>query len=106
MPQRQLRRKRLYWIVGLLSITAVAVHALHVIQMKRHAAALLARAEQEERDGQLEPAAEYFRRYLTLAPNDPGALARYGFLLDKLAVTPVAKQRVVTAFERVVGLDR
>jgi tetratricopeptide (TPR) repeat protein len=104
-------RKRLNVRFALILLASVAVlgtcsHFLHAYQVRRNAGAMLALADRAERDDppQLEQAADYLGRYLTLNPDDAAALSRYGLLLadEKLATTGRAKVRARAVLEKVL----
>src|SRR5262249_43623169 len=78
------------------------VHLVHRHQAKRNAGAILQQADRAEAEGNLEETADLLSRYLTLAPRDTDALARYGLTLDRLATVPNARQQAFLVLEQVL----
>src|SRR5256714_7676204 len=102
--QRRLNTRLLLWIVGALAVFCTSVHFLHAIQVRRHAATLHAQAVRAEEEGHPEQAATCWSRYLSFAPHDTDALARFGLALAPAANSPRARSRALAIFENV--LDR
>jgi tetratricopeptide (TPR) repeat protein len=105
----ELMRKTVNWryaafMAGSLAVLGTATHFLHAYQVKRTAGGMLERAGRVEADGQLELAADYLGRYLSLKPDDMDVLAKYGSLLadDRLATTPKAKARAWFVLNKVL----
>ncbi len=80
------------WLLGAFVVLAPGVHFVHAFQVKRNASFLLDQADKCEQGGELQKAADYYRRYLALDPSDSQnkALVRYGTLLagEKMAKSP------------------
>jgi cellulose synthase operon protein C len=98
-------RRRLNLRVGLgavllLGIVWAAVHGLHHYQVRRQADNLLAEAARAEQQGDLAEAATYLEHYLTLAPEEADALARYGLLLQRAARSGGDRLRAFFALEK------
>ncbi|MGA2620541.1 MAG: tetratricopeptide repeat protein [Thermoguttaceae bacterium] len=77
----------LRFLGGLLLVTAVlggAVHALHVVQVRRHATFLLDRAHRAIEEKQFPAAIKGFQQYLALVPKDADTQAELGLLLADL----------------------
>ena len=90
-------------LIGLLVATALlggGVHLVHGFQDKRNAGALLKRADQAERRGNLEQDEKYLNRYLVLRPDDANTMARYALLLDKRDTSGKNRVRVLTVLEQ------
>jgi tetratricopeptide (TPR) repeat protein len=104
MMQKSLNVKYLACCLVISLLSAGGVHFLHGYQVKRNAGALLTQAYQAEEKGELNQAADYFSRYLRLAPFDTDALARYGLLLadERLARTPKARVRALLVLNSVL----
>src|SRR4051812_28777132 len=83
------------WLTVSLAVLGTGTHFLHAYQIRRTSGALLARADQVEKEDQLDLAADYLGRFVALNPTDADALARYGTLLadDRLAKSLRAKSR-------------
>src|SRR3954452_12238011 len=99
------RRLNVKFLIGLLVVTALlggGVHLVHGFQVKRNAGALLRRAEQAEKKGDLEEDEKYLSRYLVYRPDDADALARYALLLDKRDTAGKGRVRVLTVLEQVL----
>jgi tetratricopeptide (TPR) repeat protein len=105
MTSKRVNWKLLGVLAGGLALSAAAVAGVHAVQVRREAAELLARADEAERDGQAGRAAARLRRYLSLAPEDADALARYAGLLDGQAGDDEARWRAVSAYEQVLARD-
>ncbi len=79
---RKLNFRFLAYLLGAVVLLAPGVHFLHGYQVKRNAGIFLDQAEKAEGSGELQKAADYYRRYLGLDPSDKSnALAKYGTLL-------------------------
>jgi tetratricopeptide (TPR) repeat protein len=90
-------------LLAVLLVAGAAVHAVHGYQVRRHARALLERADRAEEAGQNEQAAALLQRYLELAPDDTPALLRYGAALEKLPATPDNRWLAVAAYRQVLA---
>jgi tetratricopeptide (TPR) repeat protein len=103
MRKRLNLRFALYLTASLL-VLGTATHFLHGYQLRRNAAVLRDRAEQAERDGRLDLAADYFGRYVALEPGDTPTQARFALLLadEKLLKSPQARFRAMLALEKVL----
>src|SRR5262249_322034 len=69
------------------SLLWCAIHFLHAHQAGKEARALLAQADAAERLGDVNRAANYLRRYLTLDAGNTDARARLGLLMEQTART-------------------
>jgi tetratricopeptide (TPR) repeat protein len=103
--RRKLNVKLFGCLLASVLVLGIAVHFIHAFQVRRNAGALLERADKAEKDGHLPEAAQYLRRYRVLVPDDTDALARYGFVLSKLARTPKGAEQVLWVFEQVLRAD-
>ncbi|HJT77610.1 MAG TPA: tetratricopeptide repeat protein, partial [Gemmataceae bacterium] len=106
--RKALNFKRLACLLLVLGLGASCVHLLHAVQAGRNARALLQQADRAEAAGQLDRASEYLERYLAHEPADTDALARYGFLLNKVADAEEHKsgrhyRNVLFTFSRVLA---
>jgi tetratricopeptide (TPR) repeat protein len=86
--------------VRLLSITLIIVSAVGIAtyfwrlhQVSRTADALLKRAEALEKEGKLEPAADYLRRYLCFHPQDDDEFLHLAETVDTAAGVSQAQKR-------------
>jgi len=83
-----------------LAVAAAAMHGLHRYQMTRQASSLLEEAARAEQQGELAEAASYLEHYLTMAPDEPDALSRYGLLLQRSAHSGGDHTRAFFALEK------
>src|SRR5436190_1084062 len=95
------------FLVGLLltlTVVAVGTWFLHKSQVRRNAGVLYDLATEAEEGKNFARAADYYKRYLALAPTDIEALEKYGTLLNQLAVfpDPRGRRRAFLILERVV----
>jgi tetratricopeptide (TPR) repeat protein len=107
MMRKTLNVKYLIYCLGIGLAFGASVHFLHGFQVKRNAGAYLTQGYQAEEKGDLTQAADYFSRYLSLAPFDTGAQAHYGLLLsdEKLARTPKARLQALFVLNSVLGKE-
>src|SRR5205807_447564 len=84
---------------------AGGVHLAHGFQVQRNARGVLDEAARLEQEGRLAEAANDLESYLGLRPDDAGALARFGLLLDRLARTPRERERAVAALGQALHRD-
>ena len=91
-------------LFGSLTVLGTGTHYLHGYQVRRTSGAMLDRARQLETEGQLNLAADYLGRYLSLKPDDTDALASYGTLLadKRLATSQKAKNRAWLVLNKVL----
>jgi tetratricopeptide (TPR) repeat protein len=78
---------------------------VHAFQMRRNAGALLAYAERAEEAGQLDRATKLLGLYLEQQPDRVDIRARYGWLLDRQALSPQDRRRTIEVFEAVLDSD-
>src|SRR5690349_877331 len=88
----------IYCCVALL-VLAGSLHLAYAFQWRRNSAALLASADRAEQEGKNDRALRFLGQYVTRAPADAGALARFGFLLDGQGESAAARHRARAAFE-------
>jgi tetratricopeptide (TPR) repeat protein len=107
MMRKNLNVKYLIYCLGIGLVLGTSVHFLHGYQVKRNAGAFLTQAYQAEEKGELTRAADYFSRYLGLAPCDIDAQARYGLLLsdERVAKSPNARVRALLVLNSVRRRD-
>ena len=74
---RVLSWKRLLIVVGVLAVLAAAGYAVHHVQVRRQASALLDQARRAEAEGDPEKAIELAGLYLKFRPNDEEAAIWY-----------------------------
>src|SRR5262249_50063143 len=84
---RVLNYRFLFLAFVVVALLGAAGYALQRYPVHRNASALLERADEAERAGDLPRAAEHLARYLGIRPTDNDALARYGLLLTRTAKT-------------------
>jgi tetratricopeptide (TPR) repeat protein len=97
------RRLNLKVLAGLLLVgvaVAVALYLVHGLQVRRHAAALLAEADLAEEQDDPVRLQRCLARYLALVPADRDALCRYGLLLAGQADSPAARLRALAVLDR------
>jgi pentatricopeptide repeat protein len=106
-PLRIVNVRFLIWIVAALIVSAVGVHLLHGVQVKRHADALLYQAARAEESGDLEHAAKYYQTYLGYRRDDTDARIRWGDVLDhKENKSRRELQAVYSVFSEVLRHER
>jgi tetratricopeptide (TPR) repeat protein len=66
------------------AVLAGAVHAVHIVQVRRQATFLLDRAHRAIEEKEFPAAVKSFQQYLALAPKDSDAQAEFGLLLADL----------------------
>jgi tetratricopeptide (TPR) repeat protein len=86
--------------VVFLAVAAAVVHGLHRYQITRQTSNLLEEAARAEHQGELAEAASYLEHYLTMAPDEPEALSRYGLLLERSAHSGGDHKRAFFALEK------
>jgi tetratricopeptide (TPR) repeat protein len=87
---------------SVLVAVGVGVHFLHGYQLRRHAGIFLWQADRAGAEGRRDQELEYLRRYLTLAPRDTEALARYGLALKEQATTRAGRLHAFLILEQVL----
>ncbi len=117
--RRTLRLGRSAVLLVVLALTAVGVHFLHAYQVARNAGVLLDQADQARQEADaakkagnaakaadsLAKAADYLGRYLGFHPDDAGAVAKLGLVLEEQARSPLQKQRAFLVLDKAVRLD-
>lgn len=98
--RRRLNLRVVLGAVIVLAVAAAAVHGLHHHQVTRQADKLLEEAARAEEQGELAEATTYLEHYLTMAPDEPDALARYGLLLQRSARSAADHLRAFFALEK------
>jgi tetratricopeptide (TPR) repeat protein len=93
--RRQWNIKFLVRLLAALLVLGVGLYLFYGYQVRRHAAALLARADRAEEQGQADRTVKYLERYLALEPNDHTILARLGLLLARQADSPGTRKRAL-----------
>src|SRR4051794_13880044 len=99
------RKLNVPFLAGLLAgglLLGVSLYLLYGFQVRRHASALLSQADRAQEQENLDQAARYLARYLTLRPEDIDVLARYGLLLAQRAQSPLARGHAVAVLDRVL----
>lgn len=104
---RRLNRKLLLGLVVGVAATAAGVHVLHGLQSGRSANALIRQAGRAEKEGDRGKAARYLERYLSYAPGDAEARARYGTLMmpDDPRSSPRAARAALSTLEKALVRD-
>jgi tetratricopeptide (TPR) repeat protein len=97
----RLNGKLVAWVIGTALVLAGGVHLLHGFQSRRGARDLLPLADAAEQRGDPAEAARFLGNYLTLVPDDAGALARCAGLLARLPA-PAARDRAVEMYALVL----
>jgi tetratricopeptide (TPR) repeat protein len=100
--RRQLKLKVLVELLGAILLLGAGLFLVHILQVRRHAADLLARAGRAEEQGEATEAIKYLDRYLTLKPDDNNALARFALVLARQADSPDARKRAQGVLARVL----
>ncbi len=103
--KRKLNFKFLLILLGGIVASMVGTVLLHNFQVHRTASHLLVIADREEKDGQLEKAANALELYVGFRKKDNDALAHYGQLLAKKAKTDKQKFRAATILEDTSRID-
>ena len=117
--RRTLRLGRAAVLLIALALAGVGVHFLHAYQVARNAGVLLDQADQARQDADkakkagnaakaadsLAKAADYLGRYLGFHPDDAGAVAKLGLVLEEQARSPSQKQRAFLVLDKAVRLD-
>lgn len=85
-------------------VVVPAAYGWHWHQVRRTAAAFLARAAEHEAAGQWLEAAQNLHRYLQLHPSDPTAAARLAEVFDRSATDPNGKARACDFYYMAIGL--
>ena len=88
--RRRLNLKVLLALLAVVLSLGVGLYLVHKVQVRRHAAALLAQADRAEQEGDSAGEKKSLDRYLVLAPNDDRVLVRYAILLARQADSPRA----------------
>jgi cellulose synthase operon protein C len=88
-----------------LILLAVGVYGLHHLQLRRHLSTLVRDGSARERDGKYAEAADAWRRYLTVKPDNIEVQARYGLALDKAAKTPAERLEAMVVLDEVLRQD-
>src|SRR4029077_21119895 len=83
--RRQLNVKCLVGLVVVGLLLGIGLYLGYGFQVRRHAAALLVRADEAEEQGDGDRLTRYLRHYLTLEPDDDRVLERYALLLARHA---------------------
>lgn len=103
--RRQLDLKLALWLVGIVFVFGVSLHALHAYQVDRNADALLHQADRALDKKQIDQALRMFGHYLAYRPHDTDARARYGLLLEKHATNPPDRLRAALTLQEVLRDD-
>ncbi len=117
--RRTLQLGRAAVLLVALALAGVGVHFLHAYQVARNAGVLLDQADQARQDADkaknagdavktndsLAKAADYLSRYLGFHPDDAGAVAKLGLVLEEQARSPSQKQRAFLVLDKAVRLD-
>ena len=116
------RTLRLGWSAGFLAavvLLGVGVHFLHAFQLTRNARVLLDQGDQAKKQADeakkagdsakaaeaFGKAADYYGRYLGFHPDDAGALAKLGLVLEEQAKSPRQVVRAFLVLEKAVRAD-
>ena len=104
-PRERLNTRLLSILIVSTVLAAGIWYGVNRWQVSRHAAALLSQADAAEAQGRPDRAARFVGLYVGLVPSDNEARARYGMLLERLAVTPRARAGAMAVFEQVLLRD-
>jgi tetratricopeptide (TPR) repeat protein len=102
---RTLNGKLLAWTIAVIAASAVVVHCVHGLQVRRGARVWLQTAVGAQEAGDLERALTFYVHYLAYEPDDVAALARYGLAMDERARTIDDWVRVQDVLDRVLRRD-
>lgn len=102
---RHINGRVLVVAVAVTALAAAGVHLVHGYQVRRHAQAFLARADEAERAGDLARCADDLRQYLAYVPADADACGRLGDVLDRGGRTRAERWQAFAALEKAVRLD-
>jgi tetratricopeptide (TPR) repeat protein len=101
--KRTFNKKLFLWLLAGTIVLGGAIHGVHTLQAKQTAKGLLRLADEAEGKKNLKKAADYLYRYLSFMPADDDALARYGLILDELAVkNPRLRDKALEALDQVL----
>ena len=100
---RKLNVGFLTFVLFACAALATAGHFWHAYQEDRNAAALLTRADQNEKRRQWREAAQTIRRFLQLRPENADAQVRLAEDFDHIARTPREKRRAVELYAAAIG---
>jgi tetratricopeptide (TPR) repeat protein len=92
-------------VLGTGLVLGTAVHLLHAYQMRQNASGLAREAERALARQELGKAANYLDRYLSFAPDDTDALAKYAEVLDKLAREVPGRGKALVHLEQALRRD-
>jgi tetratricopeptide (TPR) repeat protein len=101
---RKLDLRPILWACAILVPTAIAVHLLHSMQVRRLARTLVGRGDEALAQGQPAQALAHYAHYLGFAPDDRDAREKYVRLFDRRA-SPAERGRLVTLMQQLL-LDR
>lgn len=97
-----MRKLNLPWLVGLV-VSLIGLGALgfglHEFQMRRNALSFIREAKRAQAENRFTDAAEYFRHYVKLVPNEPEGLILYGFQLADIDDVQVAYDALQKAIQ-------
>jgi tetratricopeptide (TPR) repeat protein len=85
MRHRHLNRRLLAVLVSLFAVVGTGAYVVHRVQLRRNAHVFLERADHDAAAGDLPGAADYYARYLRLAPGDVNAWENYARVLERRA---------------------
>src|SRR5205809_80432 len=100
--RRQLNLKVLVGLVVVVLLLGIGLTFLYGFQVRRHAVALLVRADQAEEQEEVDRLTRYLKHYLVLKPDDDIVLERYALLLARHAHSTLERQRALAALGRVL----
>jgi tetratricopeptide (TPR) repeat protein len=104
-PRRRVNYRFVLVLLGCLLGLGGSVYAVHGLQVRRNARAVYDQAEQARREGHADQEEEYLEQYLSLAPDQTDARARFGALLRQRAKTPAARLKAFLVLEQVLRRD-
>lgn len=104
--QKRINVKSLAILLASGAVLCSGAHFLHGYQVRSNAGILLAQADRAEQEGRLDVATSYLARYVTLAPADIDARAKYALLIanPKKANEPKALLQAFLVLSRTVQL--
>ncbi|MFL5240814.1 MAG: tetratricopeptide repeat protein [Gemmataceae bacterium] len=92
-------------LLSSLAVMGGSYFAAHAYQTTRNMDALLGSADLAEKQNRPDRAAKFLGLYLNGTPDDLENRIRYAQLLDRLAQTPRARQRLIPLFEQILVRD-
>lgn len=92
-------------ILGILVVLVSSVYLVHRFQVSRKAGAIVAEATRKEKSGDFAGAANLWRLYLSVKPENLEARARYADMLDRGAKSQDDKLNALEQIENVLRVD-